>query len=134
MKYVFRGHVVFEYIPDPNKKRGHVIQHQVHDTIAAFDYCEWIPEDYKLLAQFFDIVYRHINGEEIELNDIEVYWAFHPISVKREIKGTNTPTQSHASLAQLVERLPYMQDVGGSNPSGCTKSGRHTEKANVGIC
>jgi hypothetical protein len=26
-----------------------------------------------------------------------------------------------APLAQLVERLPYMQDVGGSNPSGCTK-------------
>ena len=27
----------------------------------------------------------------------------------------------NAPLAQLVERLPYMQDVGGSNPSGCTK-------------
>ena len=72
MKYIFRGHVVFEYIPDLNKKRGHVIQHQVHDRIAAFDYCGWIPEDYKLLAQFFDTVYRHINGEEVELNDIEV--------------------------------------------------------------
>jgi hypothetical protein len=72
MKYIFRGHVVFEYIPDPNKEIGHVIQHQIHDRIAAFDYCRLIPEDYRLLAQFFNTVYRHINGEEVELNDIKV--------------------------------------------------------------
>lgn len=71
MKYVFRGNIVFEYIPDA--KRDKVIQHQVHGQIPAFDYCIMIPEDYKLLAQFFDTVYRHIQGEEIELKDIEVY-------------------------------------------------------------
>jgi len=31
-----------------------------------------IPEDYKLLAEFFDNVYKHINGEDVELKDIEV--------------------------------------------------------------
>jgi len=70
MKYIFRGHIVFEYIPDSHEK---VIQHKIHDTIPAFDFCSMIPEDYKLLSEFFDKVYRHINGEEVELKDIEVY-------------------------------------------------------------
>jgi hypothetical protein len=35
MKYIFRGNVIFEYIPDGVEK---VIQHQIHDTIPAFNY------------------------------------------------------------------------------------------------
>jgi hypothetical protein len=70
MKYIFRGHIVFEYIPDSIEK---VIQHQILGTIPAFDYCRMIPDDYKLLGEFFDKVYKHIQGEDVELNDIEVY-------------------------------------------------------------
>jgi hypothetical protein len=69
MKYIFRGNIVFEYIPDGI---GKVVQHQIYGVIPAFDYCRMIPEDYKLLAEFFDNVYKHINGEDVELKDIEV--------------------------------------------------------------
>ena len=69
MKYIFRGNIIFEYIPDGVEK---VIQHQIHDTIPAFDYCRMIPEDYKLLGEFFNIVYKHMQGEDIELKDIKV--------------------------------------------------------------
>jgi hypothetical protein len=50
-----------------------VKQGSVHGQIPAFDYCKMIPEDYRLLAQFFDRVYRHTQGENVELEDIEVY-------------------------------------------------------------
>ena len=68
MKYIFRGNIVFEYIPE--KKT--VIQHQVSGVIPTYDYCKMIPEDYKLLGEFFTTVYKHIEGEEVELNNIEV--------------------------------------------------------------
>jgi len=68
MKYIFRGHIVFEY--EPTTKR--VTQHKVHDVIPAFDYCRMIPEDYKLLGEFFTTVYKHIEGENVELKDIDV--------------------------------------------------------------
>ena len=71
MKYIFRGHIVFEYKPD--EKRDKVIQGKIHDAIPAFDFCHMIPEDYRLLAKFFDTVYRHIQGEDVPLEDIEVY-------------------------------------------------------------
>jgi hypothetical protein len=32
-----------------------------------------IDEDYKLLGEFFNIVHRHTQGEDVELKDIEVY-------------------------------------------------------------
>lgn len=70
MKYIFRGHVVFEYKPD--EKYNKVIQHKVSGVIPAFDFCSMIPEDYKLLSNFFDTVYKHIQGEDVELKDIEV--------------------------------------------------------------
>ena len=70
MKYIFRGHVVFEYIPDA--KFDKVVQGKIHDVIPAFDYCSMIPEDYQLLAQFFDTVYKHTQGEDVELKDIVV--------------------------------------------------------------
>jgi hypothetical protein len=68
MKYIFRGNVIFEYIPEKQE----VIQNKIHQVIPAFDYCRMIPEDYKLLGEFFDKAYRHTKGEEIVLNDIIV--------------------------------------------------------------
>lgn len=69
MKYIFRGNIVFEYLPE----KRYVMQHNIEDSnIAAFNYCKMIPEDYKILSEFFDIVYRHIQGEHVELKDIEV--------------------------------------------------------------
>lgn len=70
MKYIFRGHTVFEYRPDTQLHR--VVQHKVSNAIPAFDYCRMVDEDYKLLSQFFDIVYRHRMGEDVELKDIIV--------------------------------------------------------------
>jgi hypothetical protein len=74
MKYVFRGNVIFEYIPnEKDKERGRVIQHFIHEgPIAGFNYCGFIAEDWKLLADFFNTVYRHTQGENVELKDIKV--------------------------------------------------------------
>lgn len=72
MKYIFRGHVIFEYTPDPDGMRGRVIQHKVEGVTPAFDYCFMIPEDYKLLSEFFATVYKHTQGEDVELKDINV--------------------------------------------------------------
>jgi hypothetical protein len=71
MKYVFRGHTVFEYIPDA--KFDKVVQPKVNGWCPKFDYCNMIDEDYKLLGEFFNTVYKHTQGEEVELKDIEVY-------------------------------------------------------------
>ena len=68
MKYIFRGHTVFEYKPDVTFDK--VIQPKIHDAIPAFDYCSMIDEDYKLLGEFFNTVYRHTQGEDVELKDI----------------------------------------------------------------
>jgi hypothetical protein len=70
MRYVFRGHTVFDY--DPTRPYEKVRQGRVHGDIPAFDHCVFIPEDFKLMSQFFDTVYRHINGEDVELKDIVV--------------------------------------------------------------
>jgi hypothetical protein len=70
MKYIFRGHTVFEY--DPTDKYEKVKQGKIHDAIPAFDFCRMIPEDYRLLGEFFMTVYRHTQGENVELKDIEV--------------------------------------------------------------
>lgn len=71
MKYIFRDQIVFEYLIDEQR----VIQHQVEGTsMAAFDYCKMIGEDYGLLAYFFTLVSMHIKqmiGEK-ELKDIIV--------------------------------------------------------------
>ena len=72
MKYIFRGHIVFEYRPDAYRDK--VIEHKIEGTdIPAFKFCKMIDEDYKLLAEFFDKVYRHTQGEKVELKDIEVF-------------------------------------------------------------
>lgn len=69
MSYVFRGKVVFEYVPNEGVKLCTL----KNVDIPAFDYCCFIKEDYKLMSEFFDTVYRHTQGEEVELKDIEVY-------------------------------------------------------------
>jgi hypothetical protein len=75
MRYVFRGNTVFEYEPnEADRNKGLVRQHTIKNLdVAAFDFCCFIPEDYKLLSEFFDKVYRHTQGEDVELKDIEVY-------------------------------------------------------------
>lgn len=70
MKYIFRGNIVFEY--DPNAKYDKVKQGQISGAIPAFDFCKMIDEDYKLLGEFFTTVYKHTQGENVELKDIEV--------------------------------------------------------------
>lgn len=64
MKYIFRGNIIFEY--NPEKLHNKVKQ------VVDFNYCSMILEDYKLLSQFFDVVYRHTQGENVELKDINV--------------------------------------------------------------
>lgn len=71
MKYILRGHTVFEYKPDA--KFDKVTQPKVNGWCPWFDYCSMIDEDYKLLGEFFNIVHRHTQGEDVELKDIEVY-------------------------------------------------------------
>ena len=71
MKYIFRGIIIFEYQPD--NKYDKVIQGDVGNNTPAFNFCKMIPEDYKLLGEFFTNVYKHTQGEDIELKDIEVY-------------------------------------------------------------
>ena len=68
MKYIFRGHIIFEYKVETQD----VIQHSFGGLSGSFVYCRFVPEDYKLLSQFFDTVYSHIEGEDVKLVDIEV--------------------------------------------------------------
>lgn len=68
MKYIFREIVVFEYNPTTKK----ITQGSIEGVIPAFDFCSMIPEDYKLLGEFFTKAYQHINGENIDLSDIRV--------------------------------------------------------------
>ena len=70
MRYIFRGYIVFEYLP--TEKHHKVIQHQIHNAIPAFDFCSMIDEDYRHLSEFFATVYKHTQGEDVELKDIEV--------------------------------------------------------------
>ena len=70
MKYIFRGHTVFEYNPDA--KHDKVVQPKVNGWCPGFDFCNMIDEDYKLLGEYFNTVYRHTQGEDVPLEDIEV--------------------------------------------------------------
>jgi len=68
MKYIFRGNVVVEYDPDTKQ----VTAPLQDGNIANFDYCRFIPEDYKLLAEFFERAYKHATGEGTILDLIDV--------------------------------------------------------------
>lgn len=71
MLYYFRGIKVFEY--DPKTKEMKTFNDEI-DT-GNFNFCKFIPEDYKLFADFFEAAHKHATGEitEDELKDIEVY-------------------------------------------------------------
>ena len=71
MRYIFRGHIIFEYFPD-RTIGDKVVQHHIYDQIPGFDFCRFIDEDYKLLGEFFSIIYKHTQGESVELKDIIV--------------------------------------------------------------
>jgi hypothetical protein len=69
MKYYFRDVVVFEYNPITKQcKAG-----EVHNNIIGFNYCNFIDEDYKLLSEYFNRIYKHKKGKEVDLTDIKVY-------------------------------------------------------------
>jgi hypothetical protein len=69
MVYKFRGHIIFEY----NEEFGYVIQHDIKNIgVPAFNHCRFIDEDYKLMSEFFNMVYLHRTGVEVELKDIIV--------------------------------------------------------------
>lgn len=72
MKYIFRGNVVFEY--DPETKQMKAPMHEDFTTLANFNYCNFIPEDYVYIADFFNAAYAHATGvPNVDLTDIEVY-------------------------------------------------------------
>jgi len=73
MKYIFRGEVLFDF--DPEKPRELVVpgEHRrpvgegeevVWKNVPNVHCCRLIPEDYKLLAEFFDRIHRYTKGEE----------------------------------------------------------------------
>jgi hypothetical protein len=78
MKFIFRGLVVLEYNPEtkqteaPNKyvEWGQ----EYNDGPANFNKCNFVPEDYVHLADFFNAAYAHATGvPNVDLTDIEVY-------------------------------------------------------------
>lgn len=70
MKYIYRGNIIFEYDPDDKYEKVKLGFH--NEGYTNWQYCRLIPDDYKLLSEYFDIVYRHIQGEDVELKDMEV--------------------------------------------------------------
>lgn len=66
MKFIYRGLVIFDYQPELKL----VTTRQNPDCkIPNFNRCCFQPEDYKLMAQFFDAVHRHLAGEDVDLKD-----------------------------------------------------------------
>ena len=70
MKYIFRGVTVFEY--DPNTKQVHCYESEYNGN--HFNFCKFIPEDFKLISEFFRNAYLHARDllHESSLADIEV--------------------------------------------------------------
>lgn len=69
MKYIFRGIVVFEYDSETEQMTA------PYDEVECgnFNFCRFIPEDYFLLAKFFETAGKHAAGQpDVELKDIEV--------------------------------------------------------------
>jgi len=72
MKFIFRGLVVLEY--NPETKQTEAPMHEDIDTLANFNHCKFVPEDYAYMADFFDAAYAHATGvPNVDLADIEVY-------------------------------------------------------------
>lgn len=68
MKFIFRGLTVLDYNAETKDMRA-----PIEDGIFVFNFCSFIPEDYKLLARFFETAYKHTQlGDIVDLTDIEV--------------------------------------------------------------
>ena len=72
MKYIFRGIEVFNY--DPVTKEMTIPKNKDFTTINNFNYCNFIPEDFMLIASFFLMAHGHATGTVTteELENIEV--------------------------------------------------------------
>jgi hypothetical protein len=72
MKYIFRGHVLFEYFPNQQYDKVEMGWIDKKHAITTWEHCRMIDEDYKLLSMFFDKIYRHTQGDDVDLTDIVV--------------------------------------------------------------
>jgi len=66
MKYFFRGLLIIQY----DIERGDL------KVTENFNQCKFIGEDFLLLRNFFDVIYRLKKGEKVpenEIKDIKVY-------------------------------------------------------------
>lgn len=71
MKYTFRGVVVFEYNPVTKLMESPETEHGLN----SFNFCKYVPEDYKLISDFFRNAHLHSTGQikTEDLKDIDVY-------------------------------------------------------------
>lgn len=67
MKFIYRGLVIFDYQPE---LRLVTTRQNPEYKLPYFNLCCFQPQDYELMAQFFDAVHRHLSGEDVELKDI----------------------------------------------------------------
>lgn len=69
MKFIFRGLTVLDY----NAETKDMVVPTDEDGLTNFNLCQFIPEDYKLLARFFETAYKHTQlGDIVDLTDIVV--------------------------------------------------------------
>jgi hypothetical protein len=70
MKYKYRGVTVFDY--DPENKSMTAPDHE--NTGTGFNFCNFIPEDFKLMSDFFMQAHCHATGTRRteDLHDTEV--------------------------------------------------------------
>jgi len=73
MKYTFRGNVVFEYDPETKQMSAGEVCSDGFET-NVFNFCGFIPDDFKLFSEFFRRAHRHATGQlnAADLPDIEV--------------------------------------------------------------
>ena len=71
MKYIFRGITILDYDPATKNMTAPDLK---DDIGTAFNFCNYIPEDYFLLSDFFNQVGEHASGlrDEARLKDVEV--------------------------------------------------------------
>lgn len=71
MKYIFRGLTILEY--NPKTKQVEVPMHDDIPTLANFNHCQFIPDDYANIADFYNTAYAHATDvPNVDLTDIEV--------------------------------------------------------------
>lgn len=66
MKFIYRGLVIFDYQPE---LRLVTVRQNPDYRLPNFNLSCFQPEDYSVISQFFDIVHRHLKGEDVELKD-----------------------------------------------------------------